>query len=427
MKVEVEEISATERKIIVEVPSDRVTEAFESAYADVARHATIKGFRKGKAPRTVLEKQFGDDVRSQVTQILVQEAFSHGLDESKLDIVSQPELDFEPPVSGAALSIAAKCEVRPELPEVDLGGLAVERPSAAVSDEDVDKVLEQVRERHAQLVPVEGRTDLARGDFATINIVAMSDGEKLDALCVEGGTVEVGAGHLPEAIEEKLEGAKIDQAFAAEGPAPERAPEELREKTIQWEVTATAVSEKQVPAADDDFAKDHGDCETLDEMRGQIREQLEGDATRRADGAVNEAIVDAVLERTSFDAPKGMVDGRVEQLLREFAMELAQQGMRLTSGEHEEEAREKLRPRAEREVRANILLDHMASQLELAVDDDALGDEVAKIVESAGAQADRAREHFAEDGNRESLRGQLLRARTLEALVEKADVTELPA
>ena len=427
MKVEVEEISATERKLIVEVPSERVTDAFESAYADVARHATIKGFRKGKAPRSVLEKHFGDDVRGQVTQLLVQEGFTHALDESKLEIVAQPELDFEPPVSGTALRVSAKVEVRPELSEVDLGGLAVERPSAAVSDEEVDQVLEQIRERHAELVPVEDRKDLARGDFATIQIVATSDGEKIDALCVEGGTVEVGGGHLPEAIEEKLEGAKLDQAFTAEGPAPERAPEELREKTIQWEVTPTGVSEKKMPEADDEFAKDHGDCETLDEMRGQIREQLEGDAKRRADGAVNEAIVDTVLERTEFAAPKGMVDGRVEQLLREFAMELAQQGMRLTSGEHESEAREKLRPRAEREVRANILLDHMAAQLDVSVDDDTLGDEVGKIVESAGPQADRAREHFADDANRESLRSQLQRARTLEALVEKANVTEVSA
>jgi trigger factor len=286
-------------------------------------------------------------------------------------------------------------------------------------------VVEQIRDRHAELAPIEDRKELASGDFATIAIVAQSEGEKVDALSVDGGTVEVGAGHLPEAIDAKLATAKVGETFSADASAPERAPEALKDKIISYEVTVQSISEKNVPELDDEFAKDHGDCETLDEMRARIREQLEGEARRRSEGAVNEAIVDAILERTKFDAPAGMVAGRIESLMREFALELAQQGMRLTSGEHEEEAREKLRPRAEREVRAGILLDHMAGQLEVVIDEEAVTAEVLKIVESAGPQADRAREHFAEESNRESVRGQLQRTRTLAELVEKAQVTEV--
>jgi trigger factor len=425
MKVEVEEISATERRIVVEIPSERVTSEYEHAYLDVARHATVKGFRKGKVPRKVLEQRFGDDVRSQVTQTLVQVGFSHALDDAKLDIVSQPELDFEPPVSGQMLRLSAKVEIRPELGEVDISGLAVQRPKAGVADEEVEKVLEQIRDRHAELAPVEDRKELASGDYAMIAIAAESEGEKVDALSVDGGTVEVGAGHLPEAVDEKLATAKIGDTFSVDAPAPDHAPEELKDKIITFEVTVQSISEKKVPELDDEFAKDHGDCDTVDAMRTQIREQLEGEARSRADGAVNEAIVDAILERTKFDAPAGMVSGRIESLMREFAMELAQQGMRLTTGEHEEEAREKLRPRAEREVRSGILLDHMAAQLEVVVDEEAVTAEVLKIVESAGPQADRAREHFAEESNRDSLRGQIQRSRTLGELVEKAEITEV--
>ena len=191
-----------------------------------------------------------------------------------------------------------------------------------------------------------------------------------------------------------------------------------------YAVEVKSVSEKKAPGLDDEFAKDHGDCDSLDAMRAQIREQLETEAVRKSDAAVNEALLDAVLDRTDFMAPTGMVDGRVDALLREFSMELAQQGMRLNSGEHEEEAREKLRPRAEREVRANILLEHLADQLEVAVDDEAVAAEVSKIVESAGEQAERAREYFANPANSESLRGQLQRAQTLEKLVAAAEITD---
>ena len=424
MKLEIEEISAVERKLVIEIPADRVASEFARAYEEVSRHASVKGFRKGKVPRAVLERHYGEDVVGQVTQSLIQEGFSYAMEESKLEIVAEPKLDFEPPVEGQGLSFSATVEIRPELGEVNVEGLAVQRPATAVPEEEVDKVLEQIRERHAQLVPVEDRQDLARGDYATISIEATVDGEKVDALSVEAGTVEVAGGHLPEALDEKLEHAKVGDSFTVEAGAPDRAPEEFKDKTVSYAVEVNSVSEKQAPALDDEFAKDHGDCDSLDAMKAQIREQLEGEAVRKSDAAVNEAILDVVLERTEFEAPGGMVDGRVDALLREFSMELAQQGMRLNSGEHEDEAREKLRPRAEREVRANILLEHLAEQLEIAVDDEAVATEVSKIVESAGEQADRAREYFANPTNSESLRGQLQRARTLEKLVEGAEITE---
>ena len=424
MKLEIEEISAVERKLIVEIPADRVSSEFASVYNEVSRQASVKGFRKGKVPRAVLERHYGQDVASQVTQSLIQEGFSFAMEESKLEIVAEPKLDFEQPVEGEALSFSATVEIRPELGDVNVEGLAVQRPSAAVADEEVDKVLEQIQERHSQLVPVEDRTDLARGDYATISIDATVDGEKVDALSVEAGTVEVAGGYLPEALDEKLEHAKVGDSFTVETDAPERAPEEFKDKQVNYAVEVKSVSEKQAPELDDEFAKDHGDCDSLEAMKTQIREQLEGEAARKSDAAVNEAILDAVLERTDFMAPGGMVDGRVDALLREFSMELAQQGMRLNSGEHEDEAREKLRPRAEREVRANILLEHLADQLEIAVDDEAVAAEVSKIVETAGEQADRAREYFANPTNSESLRGQLQRTQTLEKLVAGAEITE---
>lgn len=424
MKLEIEEISAVERKLVVEVPAERVTSEFTRAYDEVSKNASVKGFRKGKVPRAVLERHYGEDVLGQVTQSLIQEGFSFAMEDSKLEIVSEPKLDFEPPVEGEALSFSATVEIRPELGEVNIEGLVVQRPSAEVADEEIEKVLEQIRERHSELVPVEDRKDLARGDYATVSIEASVDGKKVDALCVEAGTVEVAGGNLPEALDEKLEHAKVGDTFEVETSAPDRAPEEFKDKTVAYAVEVKSVSEKKAPELDDEFAKDHGDCESLEAMRAQIREQLEGEAVRKSDAAVNEAILDAVLERTDFMAPTGMVSGRVDSLLREFSMELAQQGMRLNSGEHEDEAREKLQPRAEREVRANILLEHLAEQLSVAVDDEGLAAEVSKIVESAGEQADRAREYFADSANSESLRGQLQRSQTLEKLVAAAELTE---
>lgn len=427
MKFEVEEVSSTRRKLAIEIPAERVTSEFERAFRDIARRATIRGFRPGKAPRGVIERQFGEEIRNEVLSSLVREGFSSAIEESKIEMVSQPELelgDFDPK---APLQFSATVDVLPPMPEVETTGFTVTRPRVAITDEDVDKVLEQLRLRHGELVPVEGRGELARGDFATIGIVAESDGEQVPGLQVESATVEVAGGQLPPAIDERLALARVGETFTVDGPPPDGAPPELKDKQIRYTVTVSAIQERRLPALDDEFAKDHGDCETLDELRTRIREQLEREGNRRADLVARESLIDELVKRSPIDLPETFVTRRIDGLLREFLMELAGRGLQLSGPEHEAEAREKLRPRAEREVRRDLLLDVVARQLDVRVTDEELAEQIGQVVASGGRHADRLREHYAHDHARDALRAEMTRGRTLEQLLSRADVREVDA
>ncbi|MEW6269984.1 MAG: trigger factor [Thermodesulfobacteriota bacterium] len=424
MKFQVEEISATRRKLDIEIPADRVASEFERAFRDVSRRASIRGFRPGRAPRGVIERHFGDEIRNEVLTSLVREGFSSAIEESKIEMISEPELDIGKLERSDALRFSATVEILPPLPVVDVEGLSATRPRAAISDEDVDKVIEQLRLRHADLVPIEGRTELARGDFATVQIQVDDQGAPVEALGVESATVEVAGGQLPPALDERLALARVGETFTVDAPPPDGAPPELADKDLRYSVTVKSIAERRLPPLDDEFAKDHGDCETLDELRRRIREQLEREAGRRADAVVREAIVDRIIERTPLEVPESFVERRIEGLLGEFKMELFSRGLQLSGPEHEAEARDKLRPRAERQVRRDLLLDAIARQLGIEVADEELAEQIGRIVASGGKHADHLREHYAHDHARDAVRSEMRRARALERLVERADVKE---
>lgn len=426
MKVEVEKVSPTRRRIAVEVPAERVSSEFERAFRDVSRHARIKGFRQGRIPRSVLERFYGDEVRNQVATSLVREGVGNAIAESRLEVVSQPELDIGALRADEALQFSATVDVRPEIGAIDTAGLAVERPAVAIGDAEVDRVLAQLRERFAELVPIEDRGEVARGDFAKVDIVVECEGAPVAGLGVEGGTVEVAAGRLPEAVEERLAIARVGETFEVDGPAPEGAPAEVAGRTLRYRVSVRGISERRVPEVDDEFAKDHGDCETLAELREKIRRQLEQDAGRRADLAVRERILDQLLERAAVEPPVSLVGHRTGELLEEFKMELLGRGLQLSSSEHEAEAREKLAPRAERDVRIGLLLDALVGQLGIEVSDEDLAERIGRILASAGRNRDQVRDHFTHDHARDAVRSEMLRARALEKIVATAVITDVP-
>ncbi|MFM7143096.1 MAG: trigger factor, partial [Alphaproteobacteria bacterium] len=337
---------------------------------------------------------------------------------------SQPELDIGTLAENEALRFSATVDVRPELGAIDLEGLAAERPVVTIGDTEVDKVVEQLRQRFAELVPVEGRTELARGDFAKIDLEVSDEGRTLEGLGAQGANVEVAAGALPPSVDERLSIARVGETFSVDAPAPEGAPEDLAGKTLGWKVTVHSLAERRLPEIDDEFAKDHGDCETLVELREKIRSQLEQDTARRADAAVREQVVEQLLSRMAIEAPASLVERRTEDLLSEFKMELLGRGLQLASNEHETEARGKLLPRAEREVRVGLLLDALARQLEVEVSDGDLAERIGRILAGAGRHRDQLREHYQHEHARDAVRSEMRRAAALERAVERAAVRD---
>jgi trigger factor len=425
MKVEVEEISSIERRLEVEIPAERVRDEFEKTLKVLGRQARIKGFRPGRAPRAVLERYFAEDLRQQVTSTLVQEGFSEALEQSKLDIVSQPQLDIGSVKDKESLKFSARVEIRPDMSSIDTAGLSGERPMVDITDANVDEVLGRLRERFAELVPVEERTDIERGDFANVKLSATLEGDPVAGLQHDSATVVVAAGRLPQAVDERLSLARVGDTFSLEAPAPDGAPPELEGKTLEYTIVVNSISEKVMPTLDDDFAKDHGDCESLEELRGKIREQLEQDAQRRADMRLRETVLSDFLGKNPVELPPSLVQSRIESLLQEFKYELASQGMQLTSSEFEEEARGNFRERAEKDVAADLLLDRLATDEGIEIGEEELAERIGNMLAGAGAARDRLREHYDHGHARDGLRAQMRKERTLERLVSRADVKEV--
>jgi trigger factor len=373
----------------------------------------------------VLERYFAEEVRGEVTTRLIREGFATALDESKLAIVAPPDLDVTPSGETEALRFSATVEILPEIAAVETSGLSASRPRVVVAPEDVDRILEQLRMRHAQLVPVEDRQDLARGDFATVDITVKHGDRIVPELTVESATVEVAGGHLPPAVDERLALARVGETFQAEGPAPGGGPDELKDQTLLFAVTVRAIATRWLPDLDDEFAKDFGAGETLAGLRERVAEDLRHDAQRRADAVVREAILDQLIQRSPVELPQSLVSARIDELLHDFKHELASRGLQLTSATHEDEAREKLRPRAERDVHARLLLDRVGAQLGIEVSEEELAEQIGKVVAAAGQHREKLRERYAEPHVRDALRSDLRRARTLDRLIASADVTEV--
>jgi trigger factor len=416
--VTVEEIGPSRKRLQVEIAAPTVQAEVDRAFAQVGRQAKLPGFRPGKAPRRVLERTFGDQVRREVLGRLIEESFHHAVHEHQLAIVGTPEIDADAIKPGEGLRYSATVDVRPTIVLGDLGSFDVVRPSSAVSDEEVERVLESLRESVAQLRPITDRQVIEAGDVVTLNLTSQMEGA--EPARREGVLLEAGGGSFPLAIERQLVGQHRGAHLSLEVPYPEGYQNSsLAGRSVHFEVEIIDLRAKELPTLDDEFARDHGRSGTLDELRGRIRADLERQATERADGAVRDAIVEQLIARHPIDAPASLVDRRCDAMLATLEV-------RLPPGTEEEQAlaglREQLRPRAERDVRADLLLDAIAERDGLTPGEDEVSAEIAALAERERQSPERVRALYERPEARSALRVRLGRQRALEGLVSAARI-----
>jgi trigger factor len=417
-RVTVEDLTPVRKRLTIEVSADSVQAELDRAFHQLAHRATLRGFRPGKAPRSVLERAFGAEVRRDVLGRLVEQSFHAAVEQHGLAVVGDPEIDVPALTPGEPLRYAAIVDVRPEIVLGDLGGLRVQPPSTVVGEEDVAHALEAMRESVAQLRPIEDRTVIEAGDIVRIDLTSRLEGA--DPTRREGVLVEAGAGSFPLALERQLVGQQRGAQLTLRVPYPADHPNSgLAGKTAELDVAVRELRAKDLPALDDDFARDHGRCDSLEALRARVRADLEQDARTRAADAVREQIVEQLLARHAFDVPSTLVDRRGQALLASLEV-------RLPAGAEREQAltrlREQLRPAAERQVRAELLLDAVAAREAIEVGDDDVGAEIDAIAAREGQVRERVRALYERPEARAALRAKLVRDRALERLARVATV-----
>jgi trigger factor len=425
IQVSSSEETPTRHALEVQVAASRVSKAFDRAYRELSRQVKVRGFRPGKTPRSVLESLYGASIAEQLEQSLVAETLADAVEQAGLDPVSEPSVEAPTPSAGEDFRYIARIEVKPQIQLPDLAGLPATRPRVEVADDDVEKELEALRERHAKLLEEAEGTEVAEGHVATVDFVGRVDGEPFEGGSGQGVDIEVGAGRFLPDFEGQLVGAAGGGDLEIRVQFPEDyGAEELAGKEALFAVHVAAVKRREIPTLDDEFAKDLGEFESLDALRTRIRADLTESREQASKSVLQRTLLDSLIERSSFDVPPGMVERRLEGELRSAHERLAGQVDHDTLHEQMGRWREEWRERAERQVRESLLLEAVSRSESLSVSPEDVEARVHEMAERQGVSPARLREAYGGEAFERALEAELVDQKALEFLVARAKVDE---
>jgi trigger factor len=421
MKVAVEEMGACKRRLQVEEGPEVVREAWEQAFSRVQREARLPGFRKGKVPRSMIKLHFSDDVRQEVARRLIPDVYKQALAETQLKPVEEPDLQEVQLEENAPLSFSAVVEIKPAITLGAYTGLAVPHTPKPFTDEEVDEALSQLREQHAEFHAVERAADL--GDLVMVDYTLTPEG--MEARSETGYGFLVGQGQVMPEMEEAVIGLVSGATRETRVRfADDHRNETLRGKSGEASVTVREVKEKSLPALDDEFAKTVGPFETVDALRGELRKELSARRERENKQALEDAAVDVLLAAHDFGVPEALVLRQVGHLVEHARERVRRQGVdpdRLPWDY--QKLLEELRPGAEKAVKRTLLLEAIAEREGLMPSDADIDAEVERLAQATQRPAPAVRRMMEERGDLDNIRFSLRERRTLDYLIERAQVT----
>jgi trigger factor len=420
VKVAVEELEACKRRLAVEAPVDVVQKEWERAYGRVQKQARLPGFRKGHVPRSLVKLHFADDVRREVAEHLIPDVYRQALTEARIDPVNEPDLQEVKLEENAPLSFVAVVEVKPAIALGDYKGIEVQHAPPTISEDDVARTVEQMREQQAEFRSVE--RPAAEGDLVVVDYTLAPEAH--EPTTANGYHFIVGSGSVMPEIDAAAVGMRAGEKkdIALRFPEDHRM-ESLRGKGGTASLTVTEVKEKILPALDDDFAKSLGQFETLEALRAEVRTQLEARREVEQRRELEDKVVEAALARHEFTVPDAMVMRQIARQVEHGRERLRRQGVDPDAVQWDyQKLLGELRPGAERAVRRALLLEAIADKEELTVADAELEAEVEKIAKASQRPVPAVRRMMEKSGDLESLRHGLRERKTLDLLIEHASI-----
>ena len=410
------------RELELEIPADDVTKAMDRVTKEFAKLANVPGFRKGKAPLTLIRKRFADDIKGEVLQSLVPETLEKAVNEAKLQPVSQPsveKLDFH---EGQPVKFTAVFEV---LPTFELGNykdLTLELPPMEVTDADVDRALEEARERASTFTPVEGRA-VADGDYAQLKLVGTpTDGS--EPLQAESVLCHIGAEETMAPFNENLRGANagdhktFDVDYPADYPDPK-----LAGKTYHYDVDVLGVKTKTLPELNDEFAKDVSDATTLDELKAKIRENQEHQLGHQVKDMKREKVLAELVKLHEFPVPQVLVEHQMDVRLQRMVRQLAQQGVDPRAVNVDwVSLRKRQEERAKDDVKAELIVDRIATAENIEVTDEEVQAELEHMASHSGESVEAISARLTKEGTLDRMKSKLRSDKTLDWLAQNSQV-----
>jgi len=427
MKIDVDELSPVQRKVRVELPAETVASEFAHAYKNLGQRVRVKGFRTGKIPRSVLQGIYGDELKGEVKSHLVEESLGEVIKERGLQIVSRPEVETNDLNEGGPFSFSAVFEIKPEIEVKDYLGVEVEKIKLAVSDDQVQDALKRIQEGHARLELVEGRDIVQTRDFVTLDFEGSIAGKPFSGGKGENYTLEVGSGHALPQFEAAVVGLKIGDRQSVQVNYPDSYPnKEIAGKPVDFSIIVREIKQKVLPILDDEFAKDHGEHASLDELKSAIRKRLEDELKHYQDEELKEKLVSRLIETHSFSVPPSMIERQTRYLMERYQNQAAAQpGAEADGAPPMEEARKTLEGRATRQVQATLLVEKISKLEKVEISEKDLQERLDSLARAAGERAKGVREYYAKPEARDDLRAQMVFDRTVGYLLERAQIKEV--
>ena len=422
--IKAENIEKNRYELQISVDSAKFNAAVSAVYRKQVKNITVPGFRKGKAPRAIIEKMYGAGVfYEDAINDLIPDAYTEALAESKLEVVGQPEFDVVS-IDENGVVLSAKVYIKPEVEIKDYFGIKVEKEIAPVDDEALNREIETVRERNSREIDVTDRP-AEMGDTAVIDFEGFCDGVAFDGGKGTDYALKLGSGSFIPGFEEQVVGKSVDDEFDVNVTFPEEYhAAELAGKPAVFKVKIHAITKVELPALDDEFAKDVSEFDTFDEYKADLKAKLEKRNEATATAAMEDKLVEALIEKLEADIPEPMFVAETENFVRDYDTRLRSQGLDLNTyfkytGMTLDAIREQMRPQAERQVKARLALEKIAVLENVEVSEEDINAEYEKIAAAYGIELDQVKASI----DSEAIAADMKVQKAMELVTAKADVT----
>lgn len=429
MKVTKEQQEKNSVKLTITVDAETFEKGVQKAYLKNVKKIALPGFRKGKAPRKIIEQYYGAGVFFEdAINFVCPEAYEEALKETGVEAVSRPEIDVVEIESGKDFVFTATVTTKPEVELGDYNAISVKKVTYRTTQKEIEAEIKKVQEQNARIIPVEDRA-VKEGDLTVIDFEGFTDGVAFDGGKGTDYSLEIGSGAFIPGFEDQLVGAEIGKEVEVNVTFPkDYHSEDLKGKKAMFKVTVKEIKEKQLPEINDEFVKDVSEFDTLDDYKKDIKEKIAKSNEQRGRQETENNVIDEVLKIATVEIPDCMIDTQLENIARDFDYRLSMQGLNLAkylemTGSNIDAFKEQFKEQAEKQVKTSLVLEAVAKAENVKATEKDIEAEMKKVAESYNMELDKVKDLF-KDEERKSLENELITQKTVDLLVKNATKTK---
>jgi len=425
MQITVSEVGGLTKKLKIVLPKEEVSKELDAGFRKIKNDARIKGFRRGKVPRHILEKTYGEQVRAEVAERLVQATYFDAVEKEKLDVVAHPEIKTPVFEEDGSFSYEAEVDTRPQFELKEYKGIEIEKEEISVDDIEIDAEIDRLRKEMAPLRSIEKRA-AQENDIAIVDFDGFHNGEQMKQVHGENVNIDIGSGRHGEEFEKKIigmntgEDAVVEVDFDVSSPNPV-----LAGKKVEFKIKVNDIKERVLPELDDEFAKDVGDeFESLGGLREHIREKILAEKELSLEGDITDRIMQKLLESNEFEVPSRLVQYEINEYIKQTEETLRRGGLSLeAAGINRADAEERYRETAVKRVRGDFILKKIAEQEEIKVVEEDINDGFTRIAKQYNMTIPEVKNFFKSRDDMLPFMNELLNEKILKFLREGVKFT----